>query len=303
MIGSYSSPFAVGHKVLEDFWEGAVWVEEKVDGSQFSFRREGSTLLARAHKQDLTMFTGEPEHAGMFRLALETALRLLPDLHEGWSYRGEFLAKPKQNTLAYERVPVGNVILFDVDRGLEDYATPFEAAAEARRLGLEFVPLLGQFTTRPTLDELTAYLERDALLGGTKIEGVVLKNYARFGPDKKVLMAKLVRRDFVEENKAMWKAAKASPVDTLIKRYATEARWLKAVQHLQEQGKLATTPQDIGLLVHEIPEDVRKDAEDEIRDALWAAFWPDIRRGLTRGLPEWYKRKIVTDVVTDGAFE
>ena len=81
MIGSYSSPFAVGHKALERLWDNPVWLEEKVDGSQFSFRREGGALLARSHKQDLTVFTNETEHAGMFRAALDTALELSPMLH------------------------------------------------------------------------------------------------------------------------------------------------------------------------------------------------------------------------------
>ena len=169
MIGSYSSPFAVGHKALENFWDGTVWIEEKVDGSQFSFRREGDALLARAHKQDLTMFRGEPEHAGMFRLALEMCLRMLPEMSEGWTYRGEFLAKPKQNTLAYERVPASNIILFDVDRGMEDYLPPADAREEAERLGLEFVPIFGSLAERPSLDDLTVWLDRDAFLGGQKI--------------------------------------------------------------------------------------------------------------------------------------
>ena len=299
MIGSYSSPFAVGHKALENFWDGTVWIEEKVDGSQFSFRREGDALLARAHKQDLTMFRGEPEHAGMFRLALEMCLRMLPEMSEGWTYRGEFLAKPKQNTLAYERVPASNIILFDVDRGMEDSLPPADAREEAERLGLEFVPIFGSLAERPSLDDLTVWLDRDAFLGGQKIEGIVLKNYAQFGPDKKVLMAKLVRRDFVEENKENWKAQKASPVQAIIERYAVEARWQKAIQHLQEDGLLLGAPQDIGKLIHEIPEDVRKDAEAEIKDALWSAFWPDIKRGLTRGMPEWYKRKLAESIVAE----
>src|SRR3990167_2296993 len=104
MIGSYSSPFAVGHKALERLWDNPVWIEEKVDGSQFSFRREGSALLARSHKQDRTVSPHKTEHAGMFKAALDTALELSPILNEGWTSRGEFLQKPRQNTLEYSRV-------------------------------------------------------------------------------------------------------------------------------------------------------------------------------------------------------
>ncbi len=39
--------------------------------------------------------------------------------------------------------------------------------------------------------DLYALLEKESILGG-KVEGIVVKNYARFGKDKKVLMGKYV---------------------------------------------------------------------------------------------------------------
>jgi hypothetical protein len=39
----------------------------------------------------------------------------------------------------------------------------------------------------------------------------------------------------------------------------------------------------------EIPEDILKECEGEIRDRLFTYAWPHIRRGLTRGFPEYYK--------------
>jgi hypothetical protein len=36
-LRSYSSPFNLGHKALEDLFDGTVTVQEKIDGSQFSF--------------------------------------------------------------------------------------------------------------------------------------------------------------------------------------------------------------------------------------------------------------------------
>lgn len=49
MIHSYSSIYALGHKALEDLLKTPVLVEEKLDGSQFSFgvyiNQEGERLL------------------------------------------------------------------------------------------------------------------------------------------------------------------------------------------------------------------------------------------------------------------
>lgn len=42
----------------------------------------------------------------------------------------------------------------------------------------------------------------------------------------------------------------------------------------------------------EVPADVEKEERAEILDALWTAFWPKIRRGITAGLPQWYKDEL-----------
>ena len=157
---------------------------------------------------------------------------------------------------------------------------------------------MGSTTERLSLEQMKTVLETDSFLGGQKIEGVVLKNYEQFGVDKKTLMAKFVRRDFVEDNREDWKRrnpGRADIIQSLIEQYGTEARWMKAVQHLREEDRLVGAPQDIGLLIGEVPADIFKDAEAEIKDALYAAFKKDIRCGVTRGLAEWYKRLLAED--------
>ena len=231
----------------------------------------------------------------MFRLAVETAIRLFPELREGWTYRGEFLMKPKHNTLAYDRVPVGYVILFDIDRGDQDYMNPSEASIEAERMGLEFVPFLGCFTEKQGLDLLLPLLERTSILGKQTVEGIVLKNYDQFGLDGKTLMAKLVSKDFQESHASDWKQrnpSKQNIIEQLIERYATEARWAKAVQHLSEAGTIEGSPRDIGLLIREIPDDILADSTEDIKEELFKAFVKDLRRGWTKGMPEWYKREL-----------
>jgi hypothetical protein len=57
-------------------------------------------------------------------------------------------------------------------------------------------------------------LDRVSILGGQKIEGVFVKNYARFNPDKKVMMAKYVSEAFKEIHQGEWKSANPGFTET-----------------------------------------------------------------------------------------
>jgi hypothetical protein len=293
-LHSYTSPYQYGHNALSDLWDGIVYVTEKIDGSQFSFGIKDGVLHARSRNKDLSEFFAHPGGTGMFGVALKMVQGIAHKLQDGWTYRGEFLQKPKHNTLKYDRIPRGHIILFDIDTGLESYLLPVSLEACAAELGLECVPLLALYNnTRPPLDELVGLLDTTSVLGGGPVEGVVLKNYDRYGPDKKLLAAKLVRDDFKEKHAVEWgttNPSKANVLEKIVEAYRTEARWAKAVQHLSEDGRLEHSPRDIGLLIREVPLDVRAECEDEIKQALFNEFWGQIQRGITKGFADWYKR-------------
>jgi len=287
-IYSYPTVYALGHSAITAIFSGPVVVEEKIDGSQFSMAILDGELVCRSKGKELVL--DAPEQ--MFVSAVETARSLA--LHPGWVYRCEFLSKPKHNTLVYSRVPAKGLIVYDIGTGLEAYLGPAEKLDEAERLGLECVPVLreGMVSGMADLDEL---LERDSVLGGTKIEGVVAKNYSLFTSEKKVAMGKYVSERFKEVHGPDWASrnpAKADLVLRIIEEHRTEARWEKGVQHLREMGMLEGSPRDIGPLIREVPEDVRQECEQAIKDALFAYAWPTIQRGIVRGLPEWYKRRL-----------
>lgn len=320
---SYPSTFQLGHKALTSLFDGPVLVEEKVDGSQFSFgvfwtperaavpdygiidAKDDLILALRCRSKGAQLNLIAPEK--MFAPAIETARRLATTvgLNPGWTYRGEFLGKPKHNALAYARVPKDHVILFDVNPAQEDYVSWEDKAAEAERLGLEVVPRLFHGTITD-LEMFRLLLDTVSVLGGQKIEGVVVKNYARFGLDKKVLIGKYVSEAFKEVHAAEWKAENPKSgdiVEILIRQYKTPARWAKAVQHLRDAGTLEHAPKDIGLLMREVPEDIAKDAEEDIKARLWAWAWPKVRRGVLAGLPEWYKDQLLASQFTAAGAE
>src|SRR3990167_7567137 len=108
---SYPSIYNLGHKAVVDILNWPVMVQEKVDGSQFSFGvdDDGSILI---RSKGATMYVDAPQK--MFSGAVETVKRLAGVLHNGWTYRGEVLSKPKHNVLAYDRVPTGNIVIGEI---------------------------------------------------------------------------------------------------------------------------------------------------------------------------------------------
>lgn len=291
---SYPSIFALGHRALNELLLDPVIVEEKVDGSQFSFGlfdQENGERVLRCRSKGAQLNIIAPEK--MFTEAVAVAQSL--PLTVGWTYRAEYLKKPKHNSLAYDRIPEKHLIVFDINTGHEEYMAYADKAKECARLGLEIVPLVFEGVI-DSHEHFRSMIDRVSALGGQKVEGVVVKNYRRFGPDKKVLMGKFVSEAFKEIHAAEWKASnptKTDIVDRLIDTLRTPARWQKAIQHLREAGRLEDSPRDIGNLMKEVQADIEKECMDVISSKLAEWALPQIRRGVIRGLPEWYKEILV----------
>lgn len=293
---SYPSSFAIGHRALAELFLDPVLIEEKVDGSQFSFGvffDEHGDQVIRCRSKGAQLNIIAPEK--MFQRAIDVVLSLRDELTPGWTYRAEYLQKPKHNVLAYERYPDKHLIVFDINTGHEAYLDYAGKAEEAQRLGLEVVPKVFEGVME-NIEMFRAMLDAESILGGQKIEGVVCKNYYRFGPDKKILIGKFVSEAFKEIHASEWKKDNPSTADvvtSIIESLRTPARWNKAIQHLREAGQIEDSPRDIGLLIKEAQQDILKECEQEIAERLVAYAKPQIMRGVVRGLPEWYKDELL----------
>lgn len=287
---NYPKIYNLGHAALSDLFEGHVVIEEKIDGSQFSFGRFGDVLKARSKGQNLDV--DHPEK--MFKVAIDQVKKRFDLLTDGLTYRAEYLQKPKHNALAYDRTPTDNIIIFDINDAEESYLTLFEKDFEAGRLGFEVVPRysLEQYEAQSFLK----LLDNVSVLGGQKIEGFVIKNYRQFGPDKKCLMGKFVSEAFKEVHKVSWKSENPGRSDilaSLILAYKHPTRWHKAVQHIREKGELQNSVKDIGFLIKEVAEDIKIECGDEIKEILFKWAWNKIQRGIVGGIPEWYKEQLL----------
>lgn len=293
---SYPSPKALGHGMIKDLLLDPVIVEEKLDGSQFSFGmfpNETGELELKFRSKGSQINTFAPEK--MFLNGIEAIKEIQSLLTPGWTYRCEYFQKPKHNVLAYDRIPVRHVIIIDINNAHEQYLNYADKLAEAQRLGLEITPILYEGTIdNPFM--VRDFLEKTSILGGPKIEGVVIKNYKRFTMDGKVQMGKFVSEEFKEVHTGEWK--KENPdngdiVSILISKYRSPARWQKALQHLKEAGKIKGEMSDMQFLFPEVTEDTKKECAEEIKELLFNWAWKNIARSLTGGLPEWYKEQLL----------
>jgi len=294
---SYPKIYAIGHRINNGIFDGEVQIEEKLDASQYSFMLHEGRVLTRSRNQEIYKDGCQK----MFTDAVAVAHSLKDKLHEGWLYRGEYFQKSKHNVLAYDRIPKNHIALFNVETAPETYLSYEEMAIEAERLSLEVVPLLyrGEINSR---EELMKFLDTVSILGGQKVEGVVIKNFNKFSPYGNVLMAKYVSEAFKEVHDKEWKTKKVAPKDIHIQlgeKYGGIARWNKAIQHLKESGEHEGDPRDIGKLMKEVHSDVFAECENEIKERLFQWAWPNVKRVLTRGLPEWYKEELMKEAFSE----
>lgn len=293
MIHSYSSIYALGHPAVKDLLTVPVIVEEKIDGSQFSFMGVGEDVYFRSKAAVIHEETSDK----LFRNAVRFVLSVKDKLVDNWVYRGEAVCSERQNILKYSRTPKGFVALFDVETSPYSFLGTKAKHSTADELGIECVPTLfeGNLTDYDIINNL---LSKESCLGGPKIEGIVIKpeNYSLFGADKKVLMGKYVSEEFKEIHRKEWRGSnptRGDVIQIISSALATEARWNKAIQHLREAGQLESSPRDIGKLIAEIQADTEKEAEQYVKDRLYKWAWPQIKRKLTYGFPEFYKQKLL----------
>lgn len=301
MIPSYGKVWALGNRETAGLFGEFVTVQEKVDGSQFSFRRVGDVLHVKS--KSVLMPAEDMLSNKMFAPAVQHLLDRMGDIAQDHIYRGEVLTKPKHNTLAYDRTPRGFIALFDVEvfkDNVWNFLPPQLVGLAATILGLDVVPTFGEKLLGSASD-VHDLLATESFLGGPTIEGVVVKAYDKRDSFGHLLKGKYVSEAFKEKHSTDWKDRNPTGRDfseQLAATYGSKARWEKAVQALRDQGVLEDDPRDIGKLIPYIREDIEKECKEEISAALYKQWNAGAGRKVTAGFPEWYKRRLL-----DTAFE
>ena len=298
-VPSYTKVLTIGARGTEHLLRGEVVVQEKVDGSQFAFGIDAEgNIGCRSHHQQIDMNGG----AGMFEAAVAYVREISPYIGGLWgalyqnpiTWYCEYLQRPKQNVLAYDRTPTNHLVLFDMS--IDGEWQPHEAlVTHAHELGIDAIPQLYRSTVA-SLDELRPLLETKSYLGGQTVEGIVIKNYAELlaiGGRTYQVFCKWVNAAFKERNAKNWaKESNKGKLEAYLESFCAEGRWQKAVQHLRERGVLLDAPQDIGPLIKEIQRDVEEEEAENIKRDLYRMYIEEIKRHATRRFPEWYKEQL-----------
>lgn len=207
MIHSYPILYNLSRGEIKNILQEDVVVQEKIDGSHFSFKREGDNVIFRTRFQyldidkDGRVRNSDCQH---FQLGVNSILAIRNDLPNGVTYRGEFLFDFQHNVLAYASVPNGNIILFDIDKGEQCYLPPSAVEAEAKRLGLDAVRTYyqGRLGNKDINSLIKDWLSRIPILGGAFIEGVVIKAYKKIESDGRVFMGKILSKRYLRKRDA-----------------------------------------------------------------------------------------------------
>jgi hypothetical protein len=303
----YPKVRAVGHRDIANLLVGPVIVQEKVDGSNFSFGRDHlGGLFAWSRTQDLSL--GQPDK--MFAAGIDHVLSIADRIPAGFTFRCEYLKSPKHNVLAYDRVPKNHLVLFGVEKvagGNPDIWHPYGdddiMLSWAESLQIDLVPELfygQQLDLNTTWAEAVAkWLDTESFLGGQKVEGVVVKNYTQTDERSgaSYLVGKIVRPEFKEVHAHQVKLDKPDPVSSIGARYGGPARWQKALATLRDEGELVNGMEDIPKLMRRVQIDVEAEEIDSIKEALYLLYRKNVIGCTTRGLAEWYKNRDHTPVI------
>lgn len=289
MIENYPKLHNLGHRETHGMLDFPMQVEEKIDGSQFSFGiTTDGVVWCRSKSVAIDM-----DKPCDFALAVQSVERMAADgeLGDGWVYRAEYLRKPRHNVLVYDRVPKGNLVLFDAENQKGEYVAAQQRANIADRLGIDVVPVLDTGTF--TAVQLAQFFNQTSILGGCKVEGIVLKAANGLLFDKDRMQAKYVSPAFREVAKQkVVRGPVDDPFAPIARKYGTPARWLKAVQHLTDAGQLVNAPADIPKVLKEVQRDVFEEEGDAIVADVLALAKPKLYRSIVVGLGDWYLRHI-----------
>lgn len=291
--------------------EGNIIVEEKLDGKQFRIEISKNGVRCGSHKVD-DINEGDKQ----FKLGIQKAKEVFKPLSDWladansdqvFNVYAEYMPCLTSNAVAYKRVPSNNLVVFDVYTN-DKYLTYDEKNDFAKSWHLECIYKMwegnGKDFTKEKAEELLK--QESPLLGNNPdhhyktVEGIVIKNYGKYYDSIRFpwlsgmfMCSKWVNEPFQELNKAANPSNKNS-VDNLIEMYkANEARFRKAIQHLEEEGKLANEMKDLAILIPAVKDDIVEEDKENIKDALWKIFSSKILGVSVLGFPEFYKKYLI----------
>ena len=296
IIESYGKIRAAGHRENRGIFEHPCIIQEKVDGSQFSFRLGANgELVCRSRNNYLNV----DDPPNLFAPTIAHLLTVTHKMEEGYLYYGEAMKGPKHNILAYANEPLGNLVLWDVFAPDGHQVEPMQLEKTAVALGVDAAPHLaslgaGEGLPREFLDDL---LDTDSFLGGQKLEGIVVKAWDVRDEEGKPLNCKFVSSRFKEVANHKKGTPKMGALWHIESMFITPQRLDKALQHLREDGKLTDSFEDIRGIVQEFQRDLMQECEEAMKEEAWKHLRKDVLKKAGGYAATSYKSRLLTDVL------
>lgn len=293
--------------------EGRVIIQEKMDGSNFTVYRDPTTLELQFFNKGKLLAnkeTGKGESQSVFERTCD-ALRNRQELFRpGYIYHGEALRAARACHIMYRRVPKFHWICYEIMIPMlthviqapragdeasittEMYtfkcAAPEEMTEILKDTGLEQAHIFyDSIRENEDSNKLLAkiFLNINTLPSclGNYAEGVVVKVLDRIKKEKVVPYRRKYVSDHMRERKTIEGfSAPDCTVESIGDMFNVPARFRKAVQHLEEEGKNITYE----TVTAEADRDLEKECKAEIMQMLWKRYWPIIKRAARKDLAE-----------------
>lgn len=280
----YMDIIRLGHKTtIGVLKEGDhIVIQEKLDGANASFKREGDQIIAFSRN---TQLSPENNLRGFYEWTQTLdATKILEDV----IYFGEWLVKHK---IDY-RNRANQFYLFDIyNEKTQEYVDFTEVKGEAFRLNLNLVPVFYEGDYK-SFEHLQSFIGKTAL-GGKEGEGIVVKNVNYRDRYGKQLFVKLVSDSFREVQKQKApndpniKSAEQSAVETVLTKARVEKLIYKLVDEkiLHEQFGL----EDMGIILKHLGNRVYEDIVKEECDVINNYEEKAVRRVVGKLLPSIVK--------------
>lgn len=277
------------HRLLGE--QAIVRVDEKIDGSQIQFGVFNGEL--RIESKSREQHVDNPDK--MFKPGVDAIVERASVLRCNYTYIGEYLMKPHHNVLTYDRVPMGNIVVFDIVHPNGQTLPPGELEYEVERSSFELI----QFEMMDALDAIrigqTTPSYFKSQLGGPS-EGIVVKTLGKL--DERIV-AKFVSDQFKEVKGDRTSRNIANPgknvAVTMANKYCPSARFLKAVQRMKEDGLWTGSMRDIPKLRELVARDLSEECGEQIKAELYELYRKEIQKAALQPVAAWYEQYLFND--------
>jgi hypothetical protein len=265
------------------------WLEEKYDGSQLSFWLNEQSELEFFNKGK-RLLTRNSEIPKMWKPATAQLAIIKDQFKSKYTYHGELIAKLKDKTVIYGRLPKYCFILYDINDSEGNPLNYDEKVAESNRLGFDYCQKIAEFSASEVShysDEeffqlFNQHLQTLSSLSDnkhcTKIEGFVIKQLHFHDNDQ----LKIKRLKWVspihQEKHGMGEIQyyKSKSFEEVIRDlgfcYSTPARLQKAKNHLMERSDDENPTFTNAEIIEELDNDFRTECLDEYNQKLKEIF-------------------------------